>query len=395
MGEIQLDYSRLDGTVFSRDRMRTLRVLVVGAGALGNEILKNLCLLGVGKICIIDRDIIEKSNLTRSVLFNTPSISESILSREPKASLAARRIRDINPDIETSTFVGEIADFGLGRIRQFDLIFSALDNEMGRLELSWACTTTDRMLVDGGLGLHNYSSGMISLFPGTAGPCYACGKSSSRRVALLSDLLGLEAPCSERMQQANDAGFIATTPIMASVIGAIQVELGLRSFFMRGEPDQAYFLQMNLHPVPRMETFISKRNSNCPLHESQLSYYIWDGGNSNKTRVVDLIDFVEEREKVPVAFTLRWPIVTEAVCLDCKNTWSPMIRSARFRRNAVCIPCGSRNISEAKVLSELNRDSSRSKQTLSELGLPDAHIHEFVLFRENERGKAMVEVRET
>ena len=171
MSELKWDYSRLQGTVFSKDRVRNLKVLVVGAGALGNEILKNLCLLGVGHLCVVDRDHVEASNLTRSVLFATPTIAESIVSKEPKATLVVKRIREINPDIDATGFVGEIADFGLGRIRQFDLVFSALDNEMARLELSWACSITGRLLVDGGLGNHNYSSGLVTLFPGGSGPC--------------------------------------------------------------------------------------------------------------------------------------------------------------------------------------------------------------------------------
>ena len=52
-----------------QDRLRSARILVVGAGALGNEVMKNLALLGLGTIYVIDFDLIEPSNLSRSVLF--------------------------------------------------------------------------------------------------------------------------------------------------------------------------------------------------------------------------------------------------------------------------------------------------------------------------------------
>jgi len=54
---------------WNQDRLAESVALVLGAGALGNEIVKNLCLLGVGHIRIVDMDVVENSNLSRSTLF--------------------------------------------------------------------------------------------------------------------------------------------------------------------------------------------------------------------------------------------------------------------------------------------------------------------------------------
>ena len=66
-------------------------MLVVGAGALGNEIIKNLALLGVGRVFVADRDRIERSNLSRSVLFREADCGRS------KAEVAAERARELFP----------------------------------------------------------------------------------------------------------------------------------------------------------------------------------------------------------------------------------------------------------------------------------------------------------
>jgi len=149
------DYSRLASTAFARDRA-AITALVVGAGALGNEVIKNLALIGLRAIWIADRDRVEASNLTRSILFCTPDIQRDIAEGTPKAVLAARRAVEINPDVATRSFVGEIADLGYGVLRRADIVFSCVDNEMARLELGWACTRLQKPLVDGGLGLMNY-----------------------------------------------------------------------------------------------------------------------------------------------------------------------------------------------------------------------------------------------
>ena len=388
------DYSRLSGTVFERQKTRDLKVLVVGAGALGNEIIKNLALLGAGNLFIVDSDRIEPSNLTRSILFCTPDIGEHIHNGEPKASLAAQRAREINNDIHTEAFVGEIADLGLGKLKQFDVVFSALDNEMARLELSWACVSTDRVLVDGGLGFRNYSSGLVSLYPGVRGPCYACRKNRERRSLLLTTLNGMKLPCAERELEADENGVVITTPLMASVIAAIQVEEGLRAVLEHGQSSsEGYSLEVTLHPRPRLARFSFTRSTACPLHDLAVEAYTWEH-DSATTTVADLIDFLEHRQNAKAALTLRWPLVISAHCKACGANWSPVVRAARFRRLGQCINCRSKDVEEGEPLSEIARESEWAGKTLLELGLPRSHIHEFVMDDNEQKHLTWVEVRD-
>src|SRR6059058_1419185 len=78
---------------WDQERLRAAKVLVVGAGAIGNEVLKNLALVGIGQVVVIDCDEIEDSNLTRSILFRREDRDKS------KAIAAAEEMRRINPDV--------------------------------------------------------------------------------------------------------------------------------------------------------------------------------------------------------------------------------------------------------------------------------------------------------
>ena len=78
---------------FDQEALKRAHIIVIGAGAVGNEAIKNLALLGIGHLHLVDMDRIEEHNLTRSVLFR-----ESDIGR-PKAMVAAERCYELNPDL--------------------------------------------------------------------------------------------------------------------------------------------------------------------------------------------------------------------------------------------------------------------------------------------------------
>src|SRR5947199_3345390 len=93
-------------------KLSRAKVLVVGAGALGNEIVKNLALLGVGNVLIADMDRIENSNLSRSILYRASD------NGQLKADVAARVAREIYPAIKVHPFNGNVVyDLGMGVFR--------------------------------------------------------------------------------------------------------------------------------------------------------------------------------------------------------------------------------------------------------------------------------------
>ena len=90
---------------FEQQRVSAAHVMVVGCGALGNEVLKNLVLLGVGHIVAIDFDKVEIGNLSRSVLFSKSDAD----AHRMKVDVIAERLKAMNPAVEVKTICGDVA----------------------------------------------------------------------------------------------------------------------------------------------------------------------------------------------------------------------------------------------------------------------------------------------
>ena len=174
-GPITIDQSDLEEDRFSRfrlitwwdqERLRNARILVVGAGALGNELLKNLALLGVGNIIVVDMDDIELSNLSRSVLFTPEDIGR------PKAEVAAEATRRIFGECNILPLKANIVyEVGLGLFGWADVILGGLDNREARWAINMAAWKMGRPWIDGAIEGIN---GVARVFPPGEPPCYEC-----------------------------------------------------------------------------------------------------------------------------------------------------------------------------------------------------------------------------
>lgn len=147
-------------------RLRRARVMVVGAGALGNEVLKNLALLGVGYIFLVDFDTVEAANLSRAVLYRAQDVGKR------KVEVAAARLREINPDVRVATFHGDVTQaLGQGVYRRVDVVIGCLDNRAARLAVNRACWRHGVAWIDGALEV---LMGIARVFVPDQGACYEC-----------------------------------------------------------------------------------------------------------------------------------------------------------------------------------------------------------------------------
>src|SRR6476469_6703943 len=196
---------------WDQQRLERARVLVVGAGALGNEILKNLALLGVGRVVVADRDRIEMSNLSRSVLFRSADCGR------PKAEVAVERARDLFPAIQVRPVEGNIVyDLGLGIYRWADVVIGALDNREARVAINQAAAKVGKPWIDGAI---ERLDGVARVFDPATGPCYECTMSE-----VDWKMLAARRSCALLSREAMEQGQVPTTPTTASVIAGIQVQ---------------------------------------------------------------------------------------------------------------------------------------------------------------------------
>ena len=276
---------------FALDRVARARMMVVGCGALGNEVLKHLALLGVGHVVIVDFDRVEADNLSRSVLFT----ADDAKANRPKVAVVAERLRQMNPRMEVTAIEGDVAyDVGLGLIRQMDVVIGCVDNRWARYCINRLAMRAGIPWVDGGIDV---MEGTVRVFvPGKN--CYACNlgpeglKDMTRRLS-----------CAGVIRRNIEAGKTPTTSVIASVIGAVQVQEALKLLcedsLRQGELTSlcgSMFYYEGQHLTTSLVRF-QAYDDDCPVHER------WDPVRpvalTKDTTVADALQLLQEELQIP------------------------------------------------------------------------------------------------
>ncbi|MEO6923145.1 MAG: ThiF family adenylyltransferase [Bryocella sp.] len=196
---------------WDQEKIRSAHVLVVGAGALGNEILKNLALLGFLHVVVVDLDSIEITNLSRSILFRAEDVGRT------KADAAASAYRNILPEATVQPLVANITrECGLGLFAWADIILGGLDNREARLWINRASWKTNRPWVDGAIEGIN---GVARVFLPGQPPCYECTLGETDWA-----ILDRRMSCNLLLHDPKPEGRVPTTPTISSIIAGIQVQ---------------------------------------------------------------------------------------------------------------------------------------------------------------------------
>jgi molybdopterin/thiamine biosynthesis adenylyltransferase len=149
-----------------QEKLKQARVLVVGAGGLGCPVLQYLTVAGVGKMAIIEYDMVEETNLQRQVLYGSDDVGKL------KSIIAKNHLEQLNSFLEITVINLRLdASNSLKILKDFDVIVDASDNPEARYIINDSCVILNKPMVHG--SIYKYE-GMISVFNYKGGPTYRC-----------------------------------------------------------------------------------------------------------------------------------------------------------------------------------------------------------------------------
>lgn len=190
------------------DSIAGTRCLVVGAGALGNEVVKNLVMAGFRDITVVDMDYIILSNLSRCIFFR-----DSDIRSVSKAQILAERASELDPDCRMRAEVGYIQDY---REKDYDIAFGCLDNISARLHVNAHSYHDGKPYIDG--ATEGLRGKVQVVLPG--GPCLECLMNRTH-----AQIMEQRYTCSGNLAYVPKVPSEITT---TSVIGAIQVREAMK-----------------------------------------------------------------------------------------------------------------------------------------------------------------------
>lgn len=334
-------------------RLRAARVVVIGAGALGNELIKNLALLGIGNVFVADLDLIENSNLSRSVLFRAGDRGAS------KAETAAARAKDLFPDMRTRGYHGNVVyDLGLGLYRWADIILGGLDNREARVAVNRAAARVGKPWIDGAI---ERLQGVARVFDPATGPCYECTMSE-----VDWKLLEARRSCALLTRDEMEQGKVPTTPTTSSVIAGIQAQEAVKllhglpvlrgqGFVFDGEHHQSY-------------TVSYSRRDDCPSHDKDEPVVELSGYGAG-ARAGDLLERVRGDLGAEAVLEFNQDLLRGLHCARCNQTEPRLASLGKIKESqARCPTCG--ELRSPEMYHTLDARSDLLDRTLGELGVP-------------------------
>jgi molybdopterin/thiamine biosynthesis adenylyltransferase len=242
--------------VAGQQRLLNANVLVVGAGGLGSPAALYLGAAGIGRLGIVDDDLVDESNLQRQVLHSTAALGE------PKVASAEKRVRELNPDVDVVAYRDRLTSENVDRILDegWEVIVDGADNFPTRYLLNDASVWHGIPVVHGSIFRFE---GQATVFKPKEGPCYRC--------------LFPQPPPPELAPSCAEGGVLGVLP---GVIGSIQGAEALKLVLGIGEPLVGRLLLYDALAATFDEVAV-RRDPNCPVC----------GDSPTVTEYVDYVEF--------------------------------------------------------------------------------------------------------
>ena len=342
---------------WEREKVQNARVMVVGAGALGNEVIKNLALMGIGHLYIVDFDTVEAANLSRSVLFRESDTHRS------KAEVVSARARELNPQIHVQYVQGDIStQVGLGVFRRMDVVIGCLDNREARLALNRFCYWMNKPWVDGAI---QELLGLARVFIPGQGACYECTLTEQA----LRDL-SLRYSCPLLARANILLGKVPTTPTIASIIGGIQAQEALK--LVHGLPVEPGKVIHYNGMVNEMHTtaYVARQACESHWHYGQVTEL---PARAERTTLADMLRIARADLGPDAILELDQELITALKCPVCKTVDRALkpLSAVSFEAGH-CPTCGT--LRETDLTHVITGEEDFLHRTLSSVGVPLLHI---------------------
>jgi sulfur-carrier protein adenylyltransferase/sulfurtransferase len=249
-------------------KIKAAKVLCIGTGGLGAPLGLYLAAAGVGRIGLVDFDVVDSTNLQRQVLFSTQDVGV------PKTQAAANRLRGLNPDIQIDTYETQLTSANAFELfKDYDIIVDGTDNFPTRYLVNDASVMMGKLNVYGSIFRFE---GQITVFGAPDGPCYRC--------------LYPEPPPPGLVPSCAEGGVLGVLP---GIVGTIQAAEALKLIIGKGDPLIGRLLLFDALAMKFRELKLRK-NPDCPVC----------GTHPTQTGLIDYAEFCGVRgEEAPSTVT--------------------------------------------------------------------------------------------
>jgi len=236
-------------------KLKAASILLIGTGGLGSPLGLYLAAAGIGKLGLVDFDVVDESNLQRQVIHGTKDVGTL------KVDSAKASINDINPHVEVVTYnAGLTSDNAMEIIAEYDMVIDGTDNFPTRYLVNDACVLLGKPNVYGSIFRFE---GQSSVFWAEKGPCYRC--------------LYPEPPPPGMVPSCAEGGVIGILP---GIVGLIQANEGVKLILGKGTPLLGRLLLFNALDMKFRELKL-KKDPKCPVC----------GDNPSVTELIDYNEF--------------------------------------------------------------------------------------------------------
>ena len=220
-------------------KLKASSVLLVGMGGLGAPLAMYLTASGVGRIGLVDYDVVDASNLQRQVIYSSQDVGKS------KVQSAARKLHALNPHVRLDLYEKPLtSENALEIVENYDIVADGTDNFPTRYLVNDACVLLDKPNVYGSV---NRFEGQVTVFYSKRGPCYRC--------------LFPTPPDPKHVQSCAEAGVLGILPGLVGVLQATEV---IKILLGIGEALVGRLIMYDALAMTFREIEIQK-DANCPI----------------------------------------------------------------------------------------------------------------------------------